>query len=211
MKKLMLLAFGCLIALPTLVYSQDSVYHAFFLKQPVYRPGEVIPAKDVNQLVDVEIPAGKTYKLVEVIFDSTWSITDYNNTSSAITYSAGWSLSTGLTKFFNSDYHAGSTPLQPRTATYTVTCDKPCRIGFYSERFLERWAPHGVYTVKVDAGSPVTINAGAGVQGSDKDRDKPSFTSAVLPVGLHTVTISTSAQMVVDNFRLSRLKLVPRP
>lgn len=56
-----------LLFITSIAYGQDTVYHVHYLKSPVYRPGQLIPAKAVNQLVDVEIPPGKFYKVVEYI------------------------------------------------------------------------------------------------------------------------------------------------
>lgn len=50
----------------SLAYGQDSATHVYTQRLPIYRPGEVIPAKSVEQLVDAIIPPGKVYTLTEV-------------------------------------------------------------------------------------------------------------------------------------------------
>lgn len=202
MKQLLIL-FLSLIALS--VSAQDSVYHKSYLAQPVYRPGQVIPAKAVNQLVDVEIPAGKAYKLVEVAYDSSWVITEYNNNSSAIVYSGPWKMLGGQSKFTNGDYHYGD-PVGARTAVFTYTTDKPAVARFWSERY----SGHGKYMISVDGGTPLEINAGVTPLLSDKERNLASWKTPLLPAGTHKITITSSAQMVVDRFTVAVLTVVPR-
>lgn len=131
-------------------------------------------------------------KVWNVVYDS--ATVEYNNNHSSIAYSSGWLLGSGQVKFFNGDFQYGSTPIVTRTATFTHTSDKPIKIRFWSERF----SGHGKYTINGQE-----IDAGASPFGSDKDRGKASWSSAMLPPGTHTVTITTSAQMVVDRFTVT--------
>ncbi len=129
-------------------------------------------------------------------FDST--TVEYNNNHTAIVYSSGWSVGANQAKFYNGDFHYGTTG-GTRSATFTYTSDKQTKVRFWSERY----SGHGQYQIKVDNGAAVTINAGVAPFGSDKDRGLESWSSVILPPGTHTVTITTSAQMVVDRFTVT--------
>lgn len=208
MKRLLLLAFGCLIALPAFTQT-DSLRLWSSIDIPLYHAGQTVPAATKNKLVVVEVPAGQSVKIVQVVLDSTWQVTEYNNNSSAIVYSAGWVAGTGAAKFYGNDFQYGN-PVQARTATFTVTLTKPGKISFDSERFNTAPNAHGLYYLSLDNVNvtPNGINAGLAPVGSDKDRGKSSYRSPLLQPGVHKIVLSTSAQAVVDRFSVAQLTLV---
>lgn len=202
MKKILLLAFGCLIALPSLSQSDFSDFYELWK----FAPGKTTPLTLQTK--------GYTRIVLEPVDTATWiytitrtkkiwgydsTATDINNNSPSITYVGTWAYGAAQTKFFNQDFQYGN-PVGVRTATFTTTLDKPGKICLYSERF----AGHGLYTVKVDSDPVVEINAGIAPLGSDKDRDKPSFRSKLLQPGTHTFIVSTSQQMVIDLIRVTK-------
>lgn len=147
-------------------------------------------------------------EVVPVInYDTTWTAQDFNDVSTSIVYSPGWAIGTGNAKFYNGDFHYGVAPVIARTAILTVVTDKPTRIEYYTERF----AGHGIYTIKVNSDPAITINAGLAPFNSDRDRGAPSYRTPILPAGTHTITVSSSAQVAVDLIRIQKLTLTPRP
>ncbi len=208
MKKLTLIILGCIVAATAV--GQDSISLWSDMKLKLHQINQYVPVSNTNRLILVEIPAGKSVLLKSVEYDSTWQVTEYNNTSSAITYSAGWTLGQGLSKFINADAHWGTNMPTQRVATFTTTLDKPGRIELYSERFNESWGPHGVYQVTLDGGSAIPIDAAAPPIGSDKDRHKASWRSPVLSAGQHVVKVTTTKQMSLDGFKVLRLTLTPK-
>lgn len=209
MRKLLLLAFGCLIALPSL--SQVDPDFTDFSEAWKFAKGKLTPltleAKGYVRIVLEPADSSSTWiytitRTKKVIaYDS--ALVDYNNDNAAIVYSAGWAKGTGLTKFFNSDYQFGSPNNATRTAVFSWTSAKMTSATFWSERFnVTGQTPHGKYTVTVDNGTPFEIDAGIPPINSDKDRGQPSYRTVKLAPGTHKITISTSAQMVVDKFTL---------
>lgn len=196
--------FLLLLSLPA--FGQDSMHLWADIALPSYQSGMVVPAKDTEQLIAILIPPGKSIKIVDVVYDSTWQITEYNNTNAAIVYSSGWLAGTGQAKFINSDFQYGGTLGTVRTAVLTVTLDQQFRIGLLSEHY----SGHGDYTIQIDSGPLTTVKAGIAPFGSDKDLNTMSFKSAVLEKGTHKITVSSSQQMVIDAFRILKLTLVPR-
>ena len=225
MRKLLLLAFGCMVAFPALTQTPDwsNFYEqwkfAFGRTTPITLETKgymriVLEPVDTATWIYTITRVKKQWPLPVPTYDSTWTATDIDDNNAAITYApaGAWVLGTGLAKFLNGSMHYGSgTGTTARTATYTVTSTQPVRIGFYSERFNTPPNTHGAYTVKVGSLEAVTINAGLAPLVSDKDRGKASYRSPILPAGTYTVTVSTSQQMVVDFIKVEKLSLTPRP
>lgn len=214
MKKLLLIAFGCFIALPA--FTQTKFYEQWWFLKPTestvtdkgYTRIVIEPA--ANDTATYVYTISRVKKVWQVQYDSVWTFTDIDNTSTDIKYFGSWVTGTGLTKFLNGTFAYGN-PVGARSVNLLVNFDKPGRLEFFSERFSEGANVHGLYTIKIDSDAPVTINAGIAPLVSDKDRGKGSFKSKLLSPGPHTLTINTSAQMVVDFVRVHKVTLNARP
>jgi archaellum component FlaF (FlaF/FlaG flagellin family) len=228
MRKYILLAFGCLVALPALLFGQNPI--------PAERKFAIIEIFDNDSYLSVTkyvMPAdtatlylpedgvtnyiGTTTWTTPNAYDTIW--TEKERYDDATTAPLRWTI-TNIFKAANTAkpgiYNKSFTAVQ---VTSTASTASTTFIGDRVEFFGERFEGHGNVKVFIDNQQVATLYQGAVPWVTDFSRMQPSFyyvfpkDTPTSPPGQHTLRLETepSNQYIIDMIRVMNYTLKLRP
>lgn len=221
MRKILLLAFGCLIALPAL--TQTPLDRVFKIAE-IFGKGDTTTF--VNLATKVIVPTdgmtirynvpqdsarlflpnnGEKYEATVTFrkiggsgpppsYDTLWKLGEQIEPENTRMTHVNMTSYTNSGKQFISNKSFSAVTVATSPASSTVTVNNVAMLEFWGERY----AGHGTVNIYIDGIFVATYNQGFGEFNTDLQRNAPTFRKKV-PLGTHTISVrSVTGQHIVD-------------